>query len=38
MTEETLKITEDLVILTPAVRDTPESFIWNCRITDNNFM
>jgi len=34
VTEETLKITEELVLLTLALRDTPKCFIWNCRITE----
>jgi len=36
VTEETLKIAEELVILTPAVRYTLQSLLLNCRVTQNS--
>jgi len=38
MTEETLKIIEELLFLTPAIRYTPISRIKNCRITQNSLL
>ena len=36
VTEETLKITDELLFLTPAIRYTLKSLIWNCRVAQNS--